>query len=521
MMSALPKRYQSQLEKQLGSSVAVSTCHVDELEQAIKRRGATIAVVGAADDSLEIAERLSHASEGVKVFLVHYQDKLASKVPVNGFAGVFDVRIEQQKLAEMIRQEALQPFVPIQQTSSRSQQRQILEHFISINERLSRPALAYELMLDGFLQLADSGSGALILAHDVNRGAFRIAASHDFDFDQPQELVLPADTVSQMMTGDVLFVPDGFAGLSSRGWLLGSEFCVGVPLVAGKQLYGCLLAQTNEASELLADYGLMATHLVECMLRQELAAERENLIAAARKTASASWMLVDGSGRIVHREGTKFDGGKGSSRIQRGRLSHATNEALAGRAGSIASGDMSIAYEGLSAYGRDYAVVRMAQSSKLAVGGGSSGSTPEAMRMIMDVFADLPDKIEVVENLLSTEPSRYLAPTLEIKLLQSWGLKIISVDGQDDPKVSPALALLMLSFERRLSKNLGLSIAQFNGRHSLTFEVEESSLDQSFAHIATDPLVETVLRVTGLARMDPLWLFGTFGGRLEWSHYMA
>jgi len=521
MMSALPKRYQTQLEKQIGGSVAVSTCRVDELEQAIKRRGATIAVVGAADESMEIAERLSHASEGVKVFLVHYQDKLADKVPVNGFAGVFDVRMEQQKLAEMIRHEALQPFVPIQQAPTRSKQKQMLEHFISINERLSRPVLAYELMLDGFLQLADSESGALILSNDTNRGAFRTAVSREFEFDQPHEISLPADTVLQMMTGDMLFVPDGFAGLSSRGWLVGSEFCIGLPLVAGKQLYGCLLARTNEASGILSDYAMMVTHLLECMFRQELAAQREILIAAARKTVSASWMLVDGSGRIVHREGARFDGGKGSLRVRGGRISHATNEALAGRAGSIASGDLSMVYEGLSAYGRDYAVVRMDRNYKPTSGGILSASTSEATGMIKASFAGVPDRIEVVENLLNTDPSRYLAPTLDIKLMRSWGLKIIAGEGQDDLKASPALALLMLSFDKRLPENVGLSTARFNGRDSLTFEVEESYLNQLFAHIANDPLVGAVLNVTGLNRMEPRWLFGTFGGRLEWSHSMT
>src|SRR5258708_792105 len=93
IVSALPERFRVALEKELSDSVAISTCKIGQLENAVKLRGATIAVVGASNESFDVAERLSHEAHSVKVFLVHYQDCLAGRAATNGFAGVFDLRV--------------------------------------------------------------------------------------------------------------------------------------------------------------------------------------------------------------------------------------------------------------------------------------------------------------------------------------------------------------------------------------------------------------------------------------------
>jgi cellobiose-specific phosphotransferase system component IIA len=517
IVSALPQRYQIELEKQLGGAVAISTCRVEQLENAVKLRGATIAVVGASDDSLEIAERLSHSTDAVKVFLVHYQDKLMSKAMVNGFAGVFDLRLEQHKLAESIRQEALHPNPIIRRTApSRLDQRRLLEHFVAINERLSKPQIAYELMLDGFLRLARSESGVLLLKDNPAVGGFRITASRDHHFSEQSEVFLPNDTVLQMLTGDILFFPDGLPTSHSDSWMMSSEYCIGVPLVAGNQVMGCLLAQTNEASDCLADYALVATHLLSRMQQQEIVAQHELLLATARQKLDTTWMLVDAAGRIVHREGQRAKAICPTPRLNAAKLMHASHEAHSGRAGSVAYHDHSVSYQALSGPLGDYALLQLGQSLPRENDVVRLSAGPEAIDFIKTQFEDSPAQLEIVEPLLESFQSGKVPPLVEPKTLRKLGIEITFDEQNLSLHARAQLMLVVLTLAKRVETKKVFSIALFADRLALTLELDENDMVEIPAHISHDLLIQLVLAITGINSRSPKWQFGSFGGRLEW-----
>jgi len=517
IVSALPRRYQLELEKQLGGAVAISTCRVEQLENAVKLRGATIAVVGASDDSLEIAERLSHSTDAVKVFLVHYQDKLMSKAMLNGFAGIFDLRLEQHQLAESIRHEALQPNPIVRQTApSRLDQRRLLEHFVAINERLSKPQVAYELMLDGFLRLARSESGVLLLTDEPDKGKFRIAASRDHHFSEQSEVFLPNDTVLQMLTGDILFFPDGLPTSHSDSWMMSPEYCIGVPLVAGNRIMGCLLAQTNEASDSLADYALVATHLLARMQQQEIAAQHERLLAAARQKLDTSWMLVDATGRIIHREGQRAKAICPTPRLHAARLMHASLEAHSGRAGSVAYHDLSVSYQGLSGPVGEYALLHIDQIPPRENGDIRLLAGPEAIDFIKTQFEDAPEQHEIVESLLKSMQSDEASSPVEPKTLQKLGIEITSDEQNLSACMRAQSTLVVMSLAKRIEVRKKFSVARFADRLALTFELDESDLTKIPIHLSQDLLIQLVLAFTGINARSPKWQFGSFGGRLEW-----
>ena len=517
IVSALPQRYQVELEKQLGGAVALSTCRVEQLENAVKLRGATIAVVGASDDSLEIAERLSHSTDGVKVFLVHYQDKLMSKAMVNGFAGIFDLRLEQNELAESIRQEALHPNPTVRHsTHSRIDQRRLLEHFVAINERLSKPQVAYELMLDGFLRVARCESGALLLSDESIKGGFRTVASRDHHFAEQGKVFLPNDTLLQMLTGDILFFPEGVATSGSDSWMMSPDYCIGVPLVTGNRILGCLLARSNEASDVLADYALVATHLLSRMQQQELAAQHERLIAAARQKLETSWMLVDAAGRIVHREGERAKVICPTARLKAARLTHASLEAHSGRTGVLAYRDLSISYQGLSGPQGEYALLHIVEVPERVDTDRRLPAGPESIDFIKAQFEDAPEQHEIVEAILKSLENNGSSSSVESKTLRKLGIEITSEEQNLSIRMKAVITLAVMSIAKRIEVQEKFSIARFADRIAITFELDESELTKVPTDLSQDLLIQLVLAVTGINSRTPKWQFGTFGGRLEW-----
>jgi hypothetical protein len=473
--------------------------------------------VGASEDSLEIAERLSHRSDAVKVFLVHYQDRLSSKTMMNGFAGIFDLRQEQQQLAEIIRQEALHPTKRLHLApNSRLERRRLLEHFIAINERLASPQLANTLLLDGFLQLARAEAGALLISSSPSQDTFHVAASRNEDLVEQQAVFLPDEIKLQMLAGEILYLPDGLPLLESHSCKMDSDYCVGVPLVAGNCLLGCLLAQTNEASDVLADYALMATHLLSRMRQQETAAERERLIYAARQKVAPGWMLVNSSGRIVHREGERAKAVCPSSRIEAARLIHAVSEAQAGQTGSLCYHDLSVSYQGFPATQSEYALICLNEMvvSKAPI---ETLPGPEAFDFIKAQFIDSPEQLKVIEVLLKGLQDK--GPTLPVKLktLREFGIEIAGCKENPSIDVPGTLALIMLSIAKKAEASVTFSLAECTERISITFELEEKSVTETPSHLSEDLLINLVLKVTEVNARRPQWRFGTFGGRLEWQ----
>ena len=517
IFSALPKRYQVSLEKELCGSVAISTCRIEQLEDAVKLRGATIAVVGASEDSLEIAERISHRSETVKVFLVHYQDRLASKTMMNGFAGIYDLRQEQQQLAETIRQEALQPTKRLYLApNSRLEQSRLLEHFIAINERLARPQLVHTLVLDGFLQLARAEAGAFLIASGSSQDAFHVAASRNEDFSEQQTVFLSDEIKLQMLAGEILYLPEGLPLLEVNSWKMDSNYCVGVPLVAGNCLFGCLLAQTNEASDVLTDYALMATHLLSRMRQLEAAAEGERLISAARQKIGLGWVLVSSSGRIVHREGDIAKVISHSSQIKAPRLIHAVKEAILGRKGSICYHGLSVTYERYSARTGEYALICIKEpvAAKPPL---ETLPCPEAFDFIKVQFSDSPEQLKVIEVLLKGLQDKSPKLPIKLKSLREFGIEIAGTNENPIAEVTGSIALIMLGINKKSGAKVTFAIAQSKERISITFECDETAAAESPAHLPEDFLINLLLNVTEVQARSPQWQFGTFGGRLEWQ----
>ena len=525
VVSALPRRFRLALEKELSGSVAISSCRVEQLEDAVKLRGATIAVVGASDESLDIAERLSHSPEGVRVFLVHYQDSLAATAMTNGFAGVFDLRMEHDLLAKSIRKEALQPGRSSHSAaSSKSDQRWILEHFIAMNERLSQPRLAGEFMLDGFLQVARVQSGALLLPGDSRTGQFQVAACRGRDMSEVGEQVsLSEETVLEMLTGDTLFFPDGLSAVGDFQSSMGSAFHIGVPLVSGKELLGCLIARTNEASDSMADYALVATHLLSQMRHREAEAQHERLISDARQQLLSSWLLADADGRIVHREGEQAKIVCPNPRVRSPRLRHAIAEAHAGQGGSIRHHGFSVSYRPFAGNDCGYALMRI--DKEMAPNQPCLHLAPKleanTLGFIKAQLGDSPEKGAAVEAILeSIRSASDEGNAFDLKTLPGLGIELIAGAEQVPADMTGRIALVLLALAKMAEGKVTFSMARLEQQWALTFECEESGLldgpSDRMTSLATDLLVHLVLRVTGLQSQNPTWQFGVYGGRLEW-----
>jgi hypothetical protein len=525
IVSALPERFRVALEKELSDSVAISTCQISQLENAVKLRGATIAVVGASNESFDIAERLSHEAHSVRVFLVHYQDCLAGRAETNGFAGVFDLRVEPKRLAQSIRQEALQPTRHLHQDASeKPSQRGILRHFITMQERLSTPQLLMESMLDGFLDIASAHSGVLLAPSDSDHNRFKVLASRGEDVPQVLEQVtFPEETILQMLKGATLFFPEGIPYSDAASWCMDSGFSIGVPLVADNKLLGCLLAVTNQASENLTDYGMAASHILSQLRQREAAAQRERLISQARQLISPGWLLATESGRVIYREGDQTNLLCNSfSEITAARLKHALTDAQTGHSGSVRFRDSLISYQPIRLNDIPYALLSFAEGRLREQTGPAhdpiiTGEVADFMKFQLGGSTQRNEFIEAIIQDLQAGMEKRRPVNLEA--LASFGIQLSKGSHEIPDKIAADISLLLMAFARIIRPKISFTFYHGNNKWAITYEYEENSLSdapiEEALTLPEHPLIKMIFQTMGPRIQQPNWRFGTYGGRCE------
>jgi hypothetical protein len=525
IVSALPERFRVALEKELSDSVAISTCQIGQLENAVKLRGATIAVIGASNESLDIAERLSHEAHSVKVYLVHYQDSLVGRAETNGFAGIFDLRVEPKRLAQSIRQEALQPTGPLHQDAPANPSRRgILQHFISMQERLSTPHILMELMLDGFLEVASAQSGILVAPSDSNHNRFKVLASRGEDVPQVLEQVaFPEETILQMLKKATLFLPEGIPGSSTASWHMDSGYSIGVPLVVDNKLLGCLLAVTNQASENLTDYGMAASHILSQLRQREAAAQRERLISQARNRISPGWLLATENGRVIYREGDPANLLFNSfSEMTSARLKHALADAQAGRSGSVRFRDSRIAYQPIRLNDTAYALLSFAKGDLLEQTGPAQDTTitGDLTAFIKLQLGGSTQRNEFIDaNIQDLQTGMEKRRPVDLKALASFEIQLSKGSHEIPGKLAAGISLLLMALARLIGRKVSFTFSHGNNKWAITFEYEENTLSaapvtEAFA-LPEHPLVKLLLRTMGPQIQQPDWGFATYGGRCE------
>jgi hypothetical protein len=503
----------------------ISTCQIGQLENAVKLRGATIAVVGASNESFDIAERLSHEEHSVKVFLVHYQDTLMGRAATNGFAGVFDLRVEPKRLAQSIRREALHPGRQLpHEVSDKPSRPGILRHFITMQERLSAPHILMELMLDGFLEVASAHSGVLLVPSDTDQNRFKVLASRGEDVPQvPEHVTLPEETILQMLKGATLFFPEGIPYSDTASWYMDSGYSIGVPLIADNKLLGCLLATTNQASENLSEYGMAATHILSQLRQREAAAQRERLISEARQRISPGWLLATESGRVVYREGDRTHLLCNSfSEMTAARLKHALAKAHAGHSGFVRFRDSLIAYQPIRLNDTPYALLNFV-----------SGHSPEQTGPAYDTtitgeFADLikfqlggsTERNEFIEGIIQDlQAGMEKRRPVNLKALAGFDIHL-SKNSHDIPdRITAGVSLLLMAFFRIIGPTIFFTFSHGDNKWAIAFEYEENALSDALMTRALalpeHPLIKLIFRMMSPQIQKPNWQFGTYGGRCE------
>lgn len=523
IVSALPKRFRVALEKELADSVAISTCQVDDLENAVKVRGASIAIVGASTESLDIAERLSHdATQSVKVYLVHYQDSLSGRAPTNGFAGVFDLRNEPGRLAQSIRQEALQPGRHLHRNDlKKSVQRRLLQHFITMSERLSTPQVLMELMLDGFLEIAGAHAGMLLVPSETRVAQFKVLASRGEDAPPVHEHVMLAEDVAmEMSTGATLFLPEGISYSTDSCWSTSFGFSIAVPLMIDNKLLGCLLAKTNEASDDLTDYGAGAAHLLSQLRQRELVTQRERLISQARQCVSPGWLLVSDEGRVVYREGERAQLICNSPEITGARLRHALSEAQSGLSGSIAYRDSLISYRPFHLNDRSYTLLSLKEKNlRIEVAPVREIKiTDDLASFIQLQLGDSPQKDEFVKTLVQNQRADMKdRKKIDLEALSVFGIRLTAGRDEIPGEMTGGIALLLMALAKVIASPVSFAFACHDNNWGITFEREENSLGEGeateMASLTEHPLIKLALQMSGFQKAR--WSFATYGGRIE------
>ena len=336
VITALPRRYRESLMRELKGSVAISTCEVEELEIVVHQRGASLAVVGVSEHSLEIAERLSHSTSQVRVFLAHYKESSPRETPKNGFAGVIDLQEAPKDLARAIRRALKETNgftnVPV---GVANRPFDLLPHFIEMHKRISNVSALMETMLEGFMEITGADEGLLLIPHENNSGAWNAVAKRGYHVpNHGAELHLDQEYLKTLNRGEVLCPVEGIYLEGPNLPLALDPYFMAAPVMGGLDSKALFLGNSQNDDYILGDFLEGCAYLLDEVERRKSILESNRLIESARKVAGASWIIADVHDRVLYREGSEaswFTQGKPS--VRNARLRHLLAAALKGPRG--------------------------------------------------------------------------------------------------------------------------------------------------------------------------------------------
>ena len=512
IVSGLPKRFRESLKEDLGSTVALSTCPVEQLESAVNLRGASIAIVGASDDSLEIAERLSHRKTPIKVFLVHYRDIMAPPTEVNGFAGVFDLRFDHSNLKRSIQRLVSQPIRIEDSRTKKGGYREALRYLISMQERMgNRPALM-ETILEGFLELAGTASGLLLMRDEVSPHILKVAAVRGGNLPERDiQIDLGSSVLRQLSAGETCVEPAGISYKTDLPWGEKTQLSFAFPINEGSTMAGCFLASEGQDREELNQYSIGVASLLRQIKVKDASQKKADLLSEVRRLISPGWVLADPSGRTLYREGELpseiFDC---EMKIKSPRLRDAINQARSGKLGNIQLDQGCFSYRALSWEGRSHVILKMEGTLPLR----DEVRTKESVRL-SDLRQLLKPLFEesVLESLVEdfetpSEKSRIKPDQLAaLGLLLGLGYKELPVKVRSRVVLVGAIFCAVTGCEATVSVKLEPETL------TQTLEVGEGSLAKRpewLQQVGEDSLV---CLMTNAVFPGSQWKFGAYGGQ--------
>jgi hypothetical protein len=491
IISALPKSFRDSLCQELNGSVAVSTCPPDELETAVRLRGASFAIVGATDQSVEAAEKLSHASNDVKVFLAHYKGEQNSEPVQNGFAGIFDLRGDLRSLAAAIRDDVAQlnghTCTPLQASSQITP----LGRFIEMERRISNPSAVLEIMLSGFLDLVGGHEGMLLVPRQIAAGTFSVAANLGEEVSAiSTEVILDPPDMRSLLGNSVVRRP---TGLLLRGIRPFHPPKIAVPLRHQGRLCAVLLADGIEQSEILSDYLGAASFVFQQLARREDNAERDRLLNVARQNGSVGWILADPRGRVILSEGLESTFLTNEQTVLRdSRLRDAVARAADGDKGEVIVRGRRVQYLPVEGYRGSYCqlVLRGASFSKQA-------ETPswEKLKIIADLL-EVGGNVATDERMLWKDilQGKDTSEIFDLSKLKHLGISVQMPSMPVSSLTSRKLALLLIAWKCTIQLPFMANLFIRNCQWVLTLEVPEDVLKTKPSILSTRPILELTVQ---------------------------
>jgi len=494
VVSALPKRFRDSLARELKGAVAISSCPVSELEGTVRRRGATIAVVGVSQGTIEVAERLSHTDRGVKVFLAHYEE--GSSARLNGFAGVFDLRAEAKRLAAAIKGTVSTVEPPIFPTSPFARPAPgLLVRFIELQKKVGNPAALSDGILEHLMNLGGGTEGFLLQPEKMNETTFRVTATRGENM-PPIGQSIPLDP-SRISSGDT-FAADDLGTSAGRDHLA-------LPMQSRGQLCAVLVCNKIDRSEPFDQFLGATSYLFDQAADREEKSLRHQLIATARSSFvdQAGWLLVDGDSRVIHREGL----GGSLFKLRSNRIKEPRLQDLIYRSFHREASPSPIEIEGRRISARtiisDQGLFCLVEIN-LPVGGAGRnslrGNDPfQALTLIRSSCANSGDEKTLADELIAGLVEGKDANAV-LAGLEKLGVKVDFSPEEMRPALVSGLGLVLFMASKELHAPISATFRLVHGQWILTAEISEKDLRAEAFDWNSAHLFRAALEVAGFDR---------------------
>ncbi len=464
----------------------------------MRRQGATIAVVGVSQGTIEVAERLSHTDRGVKVFLAHYEE--GSSARLNGFAGVFDLRAEAKRLAAAIKSTVSNTELPtFPATPFARSDPSLLARFVELQKKVGNPGALSDGILEHLMSLAGATEGFLLQPEKLDETTFRVTANRGENV-PPIGQSIPLDP-SGISSADTFAAED----LDALEVTLADRDHFALPIQNRDQLCAVLVCDKIDRSEAFDHFLEAMSYLFDQLAEREEKSLRHQLIAIARSSFvdQVGWLLLDGDGRVIHREGLGISFFKLSrNRIKEPRLQDIIYRSFHGEASPIElQGRKISAHTIISDQGLFCLVEIHLQVG--AVDGNSlqSNNSICALNLIRSSCINTENENVLLDELLDGLVGARCVDTN----LVSNGLEKVSVKADFDGKEIQAtlvagfgLVLLMASKEIPVPISTTIELAQ--GQWILTAEISEKELGTEAFDWKNLPLTRAALDLAGFDR---------------------
>ena len=478
VVSALPKRFRDSLSRELKGTFALSTCPVSELESAVRRQGATIAVVGVSEGTIEVAERLSRTDRKVRVFLAHYEE--GSPARLNGFAGVFDLRAEAKRLAAAVKGTVANvELSAFQNPSFGWSVPSLLGRFIDFQKKVGNPAALLDGILDHLMDLAGATEGFLLQPERMDETTFRVAANRGENM-PPIGQSIELDPSRLSSPGALPDIFEAQNGEPVEFALFGRDYFA-LPIESRGQLCAILICDKIHRSESFDQFLEAMSYLFNQVAEREEKSLRHRLIATARSSVvdQAGWLLVDGDGHVIHREGL----GSSFFKLKRNRVNQPRVRDLVYRS---SHGEVSpIEIEGRRICARTvisdqglYCLLEI----HVAVGGDNKNSlaakkTFEALAMIRSSCAKSRGEKVLSDELLAglVEGKDVNAAAIQASL-EKLGVKVDLGTEEIQPELISQLSLVLFMASKELRAPLSGTVRLARGRWILIAEIPEKEI---------------------------------------------